>query len=105
MLSHLLPFMSIHLALPALAVAEASRKSARMPVKAIALGVGAGGGAAGAGAGIGMLFGNVIEPVTRQPEMRDEIELDPVARLRAHRGHLLLRLGRRLHRLLPIGRC
>jgi F-type H+-transporting ATPase subunit c len=41
--------------------------------RAIALGVGAGGGAAGAGAGIGMLFGKVIESVTRQPEMRDEI--------------------------------
>ncbi len=41
--------------------------------RAIALGVGAGGGAAGAGAGIGTLFGKVIESVTRQPEMRDEI--------------------------------
>jgi F-type H+-transporting ATPase subunit c len=41
--------------------------------RAIALGVGAGGGAAGAGAGIGVLFGKVIESVTRQPEMRDEI--------------------------------
>jgi F-type H+-transporting ATPase subunit c len=41
--------------------------------RAIALGVGAGGGAAGAGAGIGMLFGKVIESVTRQPEMRDDI--------------------------------
>ena len=41
--------------------------------QAIALGVGAGGGAAGAGAVIGMLFGKVIESVTRQPEMRDEI--------------------------------
>jgi F-type H+-transporting ATPase subunit c len=41
--------------------------------RAIALGVGAGGGAAGAGAGIGMLFGSVIESITRQPEMRDEI--------------------------------
>jgi F-type H+-transporting ATPase subunit c len=41
--------------------------------RAIALGVGAGGGAAGAGAGIGALFGSVIEAVTRQPEMRDEI--------------------------------
>ena len=41
--------------------------------RAIALGVGAGGGAAGAGAGIGVLFGKVIEAVTRQPEMRDEI--------------------------------
>jgi F-type H+-transporting ATPase subunit c len=41
--------------------------------RAIGLGVGAGGGAAGAGAGIGMLFGKVIESITRQPEMRDEI--------------------------------
>jgi F-type H+-transporting ATPase subunit c len=41
--------------------------------RAIALGAGAGGGAAGAGAGIGMLFGKVIESVTRQPEMRGEI--------------------------------
>jgi F-type H+-transporting ATPase subunit c len=41
--------------------------------KAIALGIGAGGGAAGAGAGIGMLFGSVIESVSRNPEMRGEI--------------------------------
>jgi F-type H+-transporting ATPase subunit c len=41
--------------------------------RAIALGVGAGGGAAGAGAGIGMLFGKVIESVTRLAEMKDEI--------------------------------
>ncbi len=41
--------------------------------KAIALGAGAGGGAAGAGAGIGMLFGKVIESVTRQPEMKGEV--------------------------------
>ena len=70
--------------------------------KAIALGVGAGGGAAGAGAGIGMLFGKVIESVTRQPEMRNEITLDPVAGFRPHRGDLLLRPRRRLHRLLPL---
>jgi len=41
--------------------------------RAIALGVGAAGGAAGAGAGIGILFGKVIESITRQPEMRNEI--------------------------------
>ena len=41
--------------------------------KAIALGVGGGLGAIGAGVGIGMIFGKVIESVTRQPEMRDEI--------------------------------
>jgi F-type H+-transporting ATPase subunit c len=49
--------------------AEYGKKAGR----AIALGAGAGGGAAGAGAGIGMLFGKVIESVTRQPEMKDEI--------------------------------
>ena len=52
--------------------AEVDQGRARTRV-AIALGVGAGGGAAGAGAGIGMLFGKVIESVTRQPEMREEI--------------------------------
>jgi F-type H+-transporting ATPase subunit c len=41
--------------------------------KAIALGIGGGLGAAGAGVGIGFIFGKVIESVTRQPEMRDEI--------------------------------
>jgi F-type H+-transporting ATPase subunit c len=42
-------------------------------LKAIALGVGAGLGSIGAGIGIGIIFGKVIESVTRQPEMRDEI--------------------------------
>ena len=41
--------------------------------KAIALGVGGGLGAVGAGICIGTIFGKVIESVTRQPEMRDEI--------------------------------
>ena len=41
--------------------------------KAIAVGVGGGLGAVGAGVGIGIIFGKVIESVTRQPEMRDEI--------------------------------
>jgi F-type H+-transporting ATPase subunit c len=41
--------------------------------KAIALGVGGGLGAIGAGVGIGIIFGKVIESVTRQPEMRGEI--------------------------------
>lgn len=39
----------------------------------IALGIGGGLGAAGAGIGIGYIFGNVIQAVTRQPEMKDEI--------------------------------
>ena len=71
--------------------------------KAIALGVGGGLGAVGAGVGIGIIFGKVIESVTRQPEMRDEITGDPVARLRAHRGVLLLRPGRGPDRVLPLG--
>ena len=41
--------------------------------RAVALGVGGGLGAVGAGVGIGIIFGKVIESVTRQPEMRDEI--------------------------------
>ena len=42
--------------------------------KSIGLGVGGGLGAVGAGVGIGIIFGKVIEAVTRQPEMRDEIQ-------------------------------
>ena len=42
-------------------------------LKAVALGVGAGLGSVGAGIGIGIIFGNVIQAVTRQPEMREEI--------------------------------
>ena len=41
--------------------------------KAIALGVGAGLGTIGPGIGVGFIFGKVIEAVTRQPEMRQEI--------------------------------
>ena len=41
--------------------------------KSIGLGVGGGLGAVGAGVGIGIIFGKVIEAITRQPEMRDEI--------------------------------
>jgi F-type H+-transporting ATPase subunit c len=50
-------------------VTSAGQKAGR----AIALGVGGGLGAVGAGVGIGIIFGKVIESVTRQPEMRDEI--------------------------------
>jgi F-type H+-transporting ATPase subunit c len=42
-------------------------------LKAIALGVGAGLGTIGPGIGVGFIFGKVIESVTRQPEMKDEI--------------------------------
>ena len=42
-------------------------------LKALAIALGGGLGAVGAGVGIGMIFKAVIESVTRQPEMRDEI--------------------------------
>ena len=41
--------------------------------KGFGIAVGGGLGAVGAGVGIGIIFGKVIEAVTRQPEMRDEI--------------------------------
>jgi F-type H+-transporting ATPase subunit c len=42
-------------------------------LRAIALGVGAGLGTIGPGIGVGYIFGKVIEAVTRQPELREEI--------------------------------
>lgn len=42
--------------------------------KAIALGLGTGLGAIGPGVGVGYIFGKTIESVTRQPEMRGEIQ-------------------------------
>jgi len=41
--------------------------------KALELGLATGLGAIGPGVGVGFIFGKVIESVTRQPEMRDEI--------------------------------
>jgi len=41
--------------------------------KALALGLGGGLAAFGTAIGIGNIFGKVIESVTRQPEMKDEI--------------------------------
>ncbi len=71
MLSHL---FLVHLFQPLLAQAGGDpTMTGSAGLKSVALGVGAGGGAAGAGAGIGIIFGKVIESVTRQPEMRDEI--------------------------------
>ena len=54
-------------------LAQAGEDTAANAGRAIALGVGGGLGAVGAGVGIGIIFGKVIESVTRQPEMRDEI--------------------------------
>ena len=42
-------------------------------LRSLAIGIGGGLGAVGAGVGIGLIFKGVIESVTRQPEMRDEI--------------------------------
>ena len=54
-------------------IAQAGADSSSKGLKAIALGVGAGLGTIGPGSGVGYIFGKVIESVTRQPEMRDEI--------------------------------
>jgi hypothetical protein len=61
MLTHVIPFMSIHLGTPLLAAAEASKEVGANAGKAIALGVGAGGGAAGAGARKGIVLGQVFD--------------------------------------------
>ena len=55
---------------PVFAAADDASKAG----KAIALGVGAGLGTIGPGIGVGFIFGKVIESVTRQPEMRGEIQ-------------------------------
>src|SRR5881628_201616 len=70
--------MSLHLVLPDVFAASSSSSSGSSSenakaIKAIALGVGAGLGTIGPGIGVGYIFGKVIESVTRQPEMRDEI--------------------------------
>ena len=52
---------------------EIAQEYGRKAGKAIALGIGAGLGTIGPGIGVGYIFGKVIESVTRQPEMRDEI--------------------------------
>lgn len=42
--------------------------------KALALGLGTGVGAIGPGVGVGYIFGKTIESITRQPEMRGQIQ-------------------------------
>jgi F-type H+-transporting ATPase subunit c len=56
-----------------LAAAAAENTAQVDAAKALALGLGTGFGAIGPGVGVGYIFGKVIESVTRQPEMRDEI--------------------------------
>ncbi len=50
-----------------------AKKTTADGLKSVALGVGAGLGTIGPGIGVGYIFGKVIESVTRQPEMREEI--------------------------------
>jgi F-type H+-transporting ATPase subunit c len=63
----------VDLAVIDLIAQAASPENGQKAGRAIALGVGGGLGAVGAGVGIGQIFSSVIESVTRQPEMRDEI--------------------------------
>ncbi len=50
-----------------------AKKTTADGLKSVALGVGAGLGTIGPGIGVGYIFGKVIESVTRQPEMKEEI--------------------------------
>ncbi len=52
---------------------EIAQEYGRKAGKAIALGIGAGLGTIGPGIGVGYIFGKVIESVTRQPEMQQQI--------------------------------
>ena len=54
-------------------IAAAAKGVTDAGLKSIALGIGAGLGTIGPGIGVGFIFGKVIESVTRQPEMKDEI--------------------------------
>lgn len=54
-------------------IAQAQQGVTDDGLKAIALGIGAGLGTIGPGVGVAFIFGKVIESVTRQPEMREEI--------------------------------
>ena len=53
--------------------AAALTTQAEAGLRSVAIALGGGLGAIGAGVGIGMVFRAVIDSVTRQPEMRDEI--------------------------------
>jgi F-type H+-transporting ATPase subunit c len=63
----------MHSILSTIFAQSSSSSDTAKSIKSIALGVGAGLGTIGPGIGVGYIFGKVIESVTRQPEMRDEI--------------------------------
>ncbi len=62
MLGHLFSFATTSLA-----------DAGQSGLRSLAIGIGGGLGAVGAAIGIGIIFGKVIEAVTRQPQMREEI--------------------------------
>jgi F-type H+-transporting ATPase subunit c len=63
----------IHIFSLAAAAATSLTNAGQSGLRSLAIGLGGGLGAVGAGIGIGLIFKGVIESVTRQPEMRDEI--------------------------------
>jgi F-type H+-transporting ATPase subunit c len=65
--------MLSHIVTLGAASASALANAGQAGLKSLAIAVGGGLGAIGAGVGVGMIFSKVIESVTRQPEMRDEI--------------------------------
>jgi F-type H+-transporting ATPase subunit c len=58
----------------ALPLAQAAEGVTDDGLRAIALGVGAGLGSIGTGIGLGLVFGKEIESISRQPEMKEQIE-------------------------------
>ncbi len=62
MLAHLFSFATTSLA-----------DAGQSGLRSLAIGIGGGLGAVGAAIGIGIIFGKVIEAVTRQPQLREEI--------------------------------
>lgn len=63
----------IHILNQAAVAASSLTDAGQSGLRSLAIAVGGGLGAAGAGVGIGVIFGSVIQSVTRQPEMRAEI--------------------------------
>ena len=63
----------IHVFTLAATAASSLTNAGQSGLRSLAIALGGGLGAVGAGVGIGLIFKGVIESVTRQPEMRDEI--------------------------------
>ena len=63
----------IHIFTLAATAASSLTNAGQSGLRPLAIALGGGLGAVGAGVGIGLIFKGVIESVTRQPEMRDQI--------------------------------